>query len=113
MISYEDGIFVIGGENQNGRVFDLFYLNLGKSLLPFEKNKTWIVSLHKEKKFRAHLNQTKQLYKSSLYSDVIFKVQDQKIFAHKVFLGTRCKFFSDMFSSNFCVWDSPILIISP
>ena len=36
MIPYEDGIFVIGGENQDGRVLDLFYLNLGKLFLPFE-----------------------------------------------------------------------------
>jgi len=56
--------------------------------------------MYKEKKRRDHSNQMSQLYLSSMYSDVVFVIQEKKIFAHKLVLGTRCQYFSNMFSSG-------------
>jgi len=55
--------------------------------------------VHTEKKMQNQSNQISQLYMNSHYSDVIFVVEDKKIFAHKMLLGIRCQFFSNMFSS--------------
>jgi len=41
------------------------------------------------------------LFLNKLESDVFFKVEDQEFPAHKEILSEKCKFFKNMFSSNF------------
>jgi len=86
IISYQDGVFIFGGGQDNHELNDLFYLSL-----PSHQDK---------RKLRSNSNQMSQLYLSSLYSDVTFIVQDQRIPAHRMLLGTRCEYFADIFSSS-------------
>jgi len=92
MVSSENGIFICGGSNFMGEdnepfaISSLLYLNLASQQM--ENN------LHHLQKQMSHL------YLKSLFSDVIFQVQDQKIFAHKMILSIRSQYFSNLFSSN-------------
>jgi len=86
MIPHENGIFIIGGGNEIEDLSDLSYLNL--------------LSIYKEKKLTDHAAQMSRLYLDSLYSDVVFLVQGEKIYGHKVLLGTRCEYICNMFSSG-------------
>jgi len=79
MTCYKDEIFVYGGGNK------IFCLN---------------IAFMNEQSDRDDLDQISKFYLKSLFSDVIFKVQEKKFFAHKLVLATRCKFFSNLFSSG-------------
>jgi len=88
MIPCEHGIFLYGGEGKDldKNLSDIFYLNL--------------VSTQKEKRLCELQEQVSHLYLNRLYSDVVFLIEGEKIFAHKTILTIHSMYFSKMFSSN-------------
>ena len=45
----------------------------------------------------------RHFYEEKPFSDIIFKVEDKEIPAHKGFLVSRCSLFSKMFSSKLLI----------
>ena len=108
VVKYEDGALIWGGGNSDETVLlklhsNIFYLKFCKNFLEVANNfldkKTPIKNIQKIKN-EALGSQIANCLLDKKYSDVVFHVENETFYAHKIILSANCSHFDKMFQSK-------------
>jgi len=95
-ILYRNGLIIWGGKSKKDISSSIFRIDLGEKAIDQDE----ISKDFNKPRQSKYINQMKGMLYNRKLSDVCFEVQGQEFPCHRIVLAARCKYFDNMFSSD-------------